>query len=439
MKIAVFTSTFPPYKGGMGNVAFYEAEALAERGHDVTVFTPLYRTLGQDDRLSIHSSGVMNTGKTDGETPSLTLNPHTERARLLLALSQSGSQESDCVSTPALPFAIQWLQPIIQSGNAAFCSAVTAGLDNMDVIYLHYPFFGCAEVLWLNKLFPASNQTARQKLVIRYDMDVVGHGLKRMLFGLHTLFIMPSILRAADKVIFSSLDYAKHSNAFWLLHESPRKCREIPYGVAGKVFYPDRSVTKRARKILFVGGLDRAHYFKGLDDLLQAISMVMREEKDVSLHIVGSGDMMPHYRNLCGQLKISESVHFIGSCDNDQLRREYSESSVTVLPSISRSESFGLVLLESMACGTPVVANDIPGVRTLIEDGRNGYLARQVSGTHEAVSSQKSVEGLRSCIASILKGPVKAAQMGAYAREIAMSKYGWQPIARQLDKCFLDE
>jgi glycosyltransferase involved in cell wall biosynthesis len=388
MKIAVFTSTFPPYRGGMGNVAFYEAEALALLGHDVTVFTPLYKTI-----------------------------------------------KTDRTSSATLPFAIQWLEPIIQSGNAAFCAGVTASLGNVDIAYLHYPFFGCAEVLWLNKLFPPSGQSRRQKLIIRYDMDVAGHGLKRTLFGFHTQFVMPSVLRSADKVIFSSLDYAEHSNASWLLQEATRKCVEIPYGVAGRIFYPDKGITKLPKNILFVGGLDRAHYFKGLERLLQAVSLLVREDKDVSLRVVGSGDMMPDYRNLCEQLNVSENVHFVGSCDNDQLRREYTAAGVTVLPSISRAESFGLVLLESMACGTPIIAEDIPGVRTLVQNGRNGYLVRRVPD-HEAGSNQQRIEALRSCIASVLSDATKAAQMGKYAQEFVTEKYNWNVVARQLEQCF---
>lgn len=387
MKLAVFTSTFPPYRGGMGNAAFCEAQALARLGHDITVFTPRYKML-----------------------------------------------KADPITTAALPFTIQRLEPILQSGNAAFCAGFITNPTGADLIYLHYPFFGCAEVLWLNKLFPPSCQSNQQKLILRYDMDVVGRGMKRVLFEFHTRFFMPSILRSADKVIFSSFDYAEHSNASWLLREAPGKCVEIPYGVGDKIFHPDQSVAKSARTILYVGGLDRAHYFKGFENLLHAFSLLTRDDKDVSLRVVGSGDMMPYYRNLCEQLGISRNTIFIGSCDNDQLRREYTGATVTVLPSTSRSESFGLVLLESMACGTPVIAHDIPGVRTLIHDGKNGCLVKPVSD-HESGAKQR-IEALRSCIELVLKDPMKAAQMGAYARNFAISQYGWDSVAKRLNWCF---
>ena len=384
----MFTSTFPPYRGGMGNVAFNEAKALGNLGHHVTVLTPEY------DNLNL-----------------------------------GGWSDS------SLPFGIRRLKPLIQVGNGAFCSDLFSNIEDSDILYLHYPFFGVAEVLLLDSLFREALPRRKQKFIIRYDMDVVGTRRKRLLFLLHTKLVMPAILKSADKVIFSSNDYASTSNAAWLLRDLPHKCTEIPYGVDPAIFFPEQDAVKHNRRVLFVGGLDNAHYFKGLDNLMQAIAPLILADRNTTLHIVGNGNLVPHYERLCRQLKIEENVRFVLLCDDNQLRKEYSAAIVTVLPSTDQSESFGLVLLESMACGTAIIASDLPGVRTLVQHGKNGYLVERHSGS-PGVSCRKNIESLRSCVSMILSNPSNAISMGKYAREFVTTKYNWNVVAGQLEQCF---
>jgi glycosyltransferase involved in cell wall biosynthesis len=380
MKIAMFTSTFPPYRGGMGNVAFNEALALAGAGHSVTVVTPLY------------STSASLTGH-DGQ----------------------------------LPFTVHRLKPLAASGNGGFCAGAPAEIANADAVCLHYPFFGTAELLWLDRLF-GIRQGRRPRFVIRYDMDVIGHGIKRLLFAFHTGLIMPAIIRSADATVFSSFDYASSSNAAWYLREAPDKCVEIPYGVDRRVFYPDKTALKRGDRLLFVGGLDHAHYFKGLERLLRAIAALRGKGKAVALHVVGNGDMEEHYRDICRQLHIEQNVTFLTQCDNDHLRREYSEASATILPSRDRSESFGLVLIESMACGTALIASDLPGVRTLVQHGATGYLF----AAEDAAPADCPHPSLVAAIGNLLDNPDRAAGMGRNGLELVTAKYDWQTIGTRL-------
>jgi glycosyltransferase involved in cell wall biosynthesis len=380
MKIAMVTSTFPPYRGGMGNVAYNEALTLASAGHSVMVVTPLY------------SISAPLTGH-DGQ----------------------------------LPFTVRRLKPHAASGNGGLCAGAIAEVANADAVCLHYPFFGTAELLWLDRLF-GTQQRRKPKFVIRYDMDVAGHGIKRLLFSLHTGLIMPAILRCADATVFSSFDYARSSNAAWYLREAPGKCVEIPYGVDRSVFYPDKTALKHCDRLLFVGGLDRAHYFKGLERLLRAVAALRGTNRAVALHVVGSGDMENHYRDICRQLRIEQDVTFLTQCDNDNLRREYCEASATILPSKDRSESFGLVLIESMACGTALIASDLPGVRTLVQHGATGYLVAAESTAY----ADPPHPSLEVAIGNLLANPERAAAMGRNGQELVTAKYDWQAVARRL-------
>ena len=96
----------------------------------------------------------------------------------------------------------------------------------------------------------------------------------------------------------------------------------------------------------------------------------------------------------------------------------YRAADVVALPSVDRTEAFGLVLLEALACGTPVVASRLPGVRTLVDDGRTGYLV-------EPGNVDELAERIGRCIS-------ESATLGPNAQAFVRARYGWPTIARQL-------
>lgn len=132
---------------------------------------------------------------------------------------------------------------------------------------------------------------------------------------------------------------------------------------------PPTAVTEKRENdlLLFVGQLNRG---KGLDLVLQALPQV---SLPIRLVVVGSGNQETEYRALCNQLDLAERVTFAGKAPGDELGRYYQRAACVVFPSRA-PETFGLVGLEAMNYGCPVIAADVGGVREWLVDGVTGLL-----------------------------------------------------------------
>jgi glycosyltransferase involved in cell wall biosynthesis len=240
-----------------------------------------------------------------------------------------------------------------------------------DLVHLHYPFFGTAELLALRRL------VSGPPLILQYQMDVVAVSWKARLFEWHRRWVLPVILRAADAIIVSSRDYAESSFVAGHLQELRDRVHVIPNGVDLAHLDTTRTAAdlelgKRlpGRPIVFfLAKLDRAHYFKGLHVLIEALTML----PEVSLLVGGDGESKQQYESLA-RLRLGDRAQFLGDVPDELLPAYYRAADVVALPSTDRTEAFGLVLVESMACGTPVVASRLPGVRTLVQEGATGFL-----------------------------------------------------------------
>jgi glycosyltransferase involved in cell wall biosynthesis len=380
MKIAIVTSTLPPYAGGIGNVAAWNAVELAKLGHEVTIFTPHYAAVTEEIT----------------EVP------------------------------------VVRVKPLFQHGNAAYVPRLGKLLRGFDIIHLHYPFFGGAEVIWRH----ARRLKKRgAKIVVHYHMDVVGAGTLARVFALHRTLILPKILEMADRIVVTSLDYARESAVLGpLLVSEPERFVEVPNGVDVTHFVPmprdaelvDRlQILPTERVIVFVGGLDHAHYFKGIPYLLEALRLLRGSAYVWKLVIVGSGDLQTEYQSLSVQLGIEHLVTFTGYVPYADLPKWYNLATVAVLPSVDRSEAFGMVLVEAMACGKAVIASNLPGVRTVITDADNGILV-----------PIKNAEALARAIDTICIDPELAAAYGQAGLLKARLRYDWRAIARSLDQLY---
>ena len=149
--------------------------------------------------------------------------------------------------------------------------------------------------------------------------------------------------------------------------DSP-KLRVIPCGVDGATFsLPAAGVPKKAHQVLFVGAVRRV---KGLDVLLGALHQLARSGRAEHLVVVGDA-FYPEYRQalheaeqMATDLGLSDRVTFLGGQDPSVVARLMQESAVVVLP--SRRETLGMVLVEALACGTPVVATDCGGPSDIV-------------------------------------------------------------------------
>ena len=160
---------------------------------------------------------------------------------------------------------------------------------------------------------------------------------------------------------------------------SQEKVSVIPAGGDTDIFYPVPKLQARVglglpdkETVMYAG---RVEPIKGLDILLDSFK-ILNETRDVHLVVVGgslSGDReLDALRQRSKQLGILEKITFAGSVNQSELGRYYSAADVFVLP--SHYESFGLVALEAMACGTPVVASRVGGIPSFVDDGETGYL-----------------------------------------------------------------
>ncbi len=161
--------------------------------------------------------------------------------------------------------------------------------------------------------------------------------------------------------------------------------------------YPDRRI------ILFVG---RIEPLKGVDNLLRAIALVVDNRPELRgwlcVPIIGGDpdrirqdDEMMRLQELREELGIGDIVTFLGAKDQDQLQYCYSAAEMVVMP--SDYESFGMVALEAMACGTPVIASDVGGLSFLVRHGRTGYRvpARDPKALAAQITRLLTDEGLR--------------------------------------------
>ncbi|OQY44090.1 MAG: hypothetical protein B6242_13440 [Anaerolineaceae bacterium 4572_78] len=187
-------------------------------------------------------------------------------------------------------------------------------------------------------------------------------------------------------------------------------------------------VPQNDKLILFVG---RIQPLKGIDTLIKAIALIVKREpklaKSLCISIIG-GDNKPdspqerselqRLVKLKYELGLNDLVVFLGAKDQDTLANYYSAAQMVVMP--SHYESFGMVALEAMACGTPVVASEVGGLAYIVENGFNGYLV-----------PSKDAGALADKISLLLRYPSLRNQLGDQAK-MWVEHFSWQNIAHQI-------
>ena len=227
----------------------------------------------------------------------------------------------------------------------------------------------------------------------------------------------------ADRIVCAS-QHEKHLLAR-LYDADPDRIAVVPCGVDLDLFRPqDKEAARRAlgpplagdeRIILFVG---RIEPLKGIDILINAVAQ-LGDESDFHVLIVGgdkrSRQQVSHLQELASDLGIGERVCFLGAVDHEQLPLYYNAADVCVVPSYY--ESFGLVALEAMACGTPVVASRVGGLTGTVRDGETGYLI-----------SWRCPEPFAERLELLLGNEALRRRFGEAAREV-VGRYRWANVA----------
>jgi len=194
-----------------------------------------------------------------------------------------------------------------------------------------------------------------------------------------------------------------------------RNTKVIPVGVDTTVFYPQPRKAKSNIELLAVGNLIP---LKNYPLILETFSRLLAMDPNVRLTIIGSGPEKEWILNIAWQNDLSGTLRLIEKVPNLQMREYYCQSDMLLL--FSHTEIFGMVMLEAMACGCPVMATPTPGAVDVIVDGINGFIIKDTDPSaiatviRDVLADSDLIDGVR-----------------CEATRVAHERYAWPIIAHQ--------
>ena len=384
MKIGYFNTKFPYSQhfkqysyGGSTLAAYYLAIEMAKRGHEIDVFTTSVSSKG-----SIEKYGNM------------TIYRYGTNFRVLGSIFSFG----------------MFRKPM-----------------NHDVNFIHAHFSTLPGEI-------AGARCAKKKkvpFVLTYHGDwqeSFGGFVRRAVLSLYNKHLLDKVLSHADVIISPSEYYIGESR---FLGKYRDKIVVIPNGINIDDFDIPYSKEECRVKlelpldksiVLFVGNLIP---YKGPDVLVKAMPRIIKEVPDTELVFVGSGRMRTELEKLSKKLTVEKYVKFAGFVEEGLKPLYYKAADVFCLPSTMSTESFGIVNLEAMACGIPIVASKIGGIPDVVKDGENGLLV-----------PPKDSEALADAIIYLLEKEDAREKMGKNARE-KVEDYSWERIAEETEKVYM--
>jgi len=341
LKILILTSSFPRWKGDFqGNFIFHQALGQVKRGHEVHVICP-------------HLPGLALNEDMEGIVVHRFRYFFPERLeRLNTDTGMFSALSSSILAWLEIPFFMlcEW-----------YASDRLVRQNHVDVIHSH----------WIIPQGIAGYVCTK----IRHIPHVVSsHVVDAQVFSRGIL--PPTLLR----LLLSGADFLTTNSNYTkkvIAHISPIPCpsKVIPMGVSLPVTITNSTIPSEKPRILFIGRLIE---WKGVEILIRAMAVVIRKKPQAILSIVGDGPERYKLEYLAKDLGISQNVQFLGRVSDSALEELYSEASVFVLPSREHMgmvmEGLGMVLLEAMARGVPVIGSATGGITDIIKDGENGFL-----------------------------------------------------------------
>ncbi len=239
---------------------------------------------------------------------------------------------------------------------------------------------------------------------------------KRSFFGnLYTFFLMIyelKISKSIDRIIVPS-SYVKEQlvrNGF-----SKNNIAVIPHSIEKVPIREKETKECRSKNILFVGKLD---HIKGILQFIESLSLL--KERDWMAEIIGEGNLQKEATTLVHKLGLNDRIHFYGNLSKEELNKHYASCAMVVIPSMV-PESFGLVGIEAMSFGKPVVAFDSGGIREWLVHNETGFLVRR-----------GDVRELADRVSQLLADPFLAKKMGIEGQKRVNERYRKEPHMERL-------
>lgn len=244
-------------------------------------------------------------------------------------------------------------------------------VKNNDLVWINLPQAEGLLVAIAAKLF------GKRIVVTLHCLPLLPSGWQRVLFQKLFDLLNNLTIWLTDKVVYYTKDYAENTPELWHFPEKSEYISPPIPGVGSKE-YGVRKIKKNEEMI--VGFAGRVAEDKGVEYLIKAIQLMKESGRDVRLIMAGS-------RSAVGENRYSQKIYslinesgveveFLGLIDPEKMGRFYELIDVLVLPSVNRTEAFGMVQAEAMKCGVPVVASDLPGVRVPVQRAGVGEIVR---------------------------------------------------------------
>lgn len=367
LRILLGSDYFPPLPSGIGEHVAYLAEYLRARGHHVDVVTSGTHHPTSDPPY------VYRIGRTIPIPINQSIGRITFSPRLLRRLAKILEYPYDILHlhpplSPSIPLALLHLSQTLNVGT----------------------FHAAHRNLFLYNVF--------QNFLERYTKKL--HG----------------------RIAVSSVAMESVARYF------PGTYTFIPNGVDVRRFHPDLPPIpwmkdSPAFHVLFVGRFEPR---KGLIYLIRAMYLLRKQIPDMRLVVVGDGPLRTFYLRETQRLGLGDRVVFVGRVAREHLPRYYASADVFVSPATG-AESFGIVLIEAQACGTPVIASRIPGYAQVIRHGVNGILV-----------PPRSPRSLARALIHLYKNPAERKRLRHQALTVVRNRYAWDVVAAQVEAFYYE-
>lgn len=365
--LTVISSYFYPKMGGLETIAYTVAKNLHASG---------------EYKVSIITSNYDGTGYRKDIVDGMTVH------RLPISFRIS--------NTPINLFWYSWVKKILTE-------------ENTDIVQTHSP---------VPFLVDVAVKAAKDKgipVVVTYHSGSMKKGqlLLDSIIGVYEAYFLRKLFQRADAIVAVAQNFIQRKFPEFL-----SKTHVIPTGVDLQRFHQTSVPT--AELVAFVGRIEHSSAWKGIDQLIKAMAIVIKHRPQAQLILIGGGDAIESYRQQARVLGIEDALLTPGPQYGLDLVEAYQKAMVVVLPSTSDSEAFSVALVEAMASGRPVIGTRIGGTPEVITDQHDGLLVPAKDPEALAVAIERVL--VDHSFAQRL-GDAGAAKAQGFAWELQISKY----------------